>query len=384
MRRARRREAWLSAAAEITAALLGPVRREEALELVAERARAVSSADLAVVLLQASDDRLVIQVVSGSPGDDAAVGAMIAKQGTLSGAAVEKGSMLLVEDASTEPEASYGGFVPPPSWPQPGPVMLLPLRTPDGVVGLLNLLWSKENAQAFHDIDVQLPAAFAEQAALSFQVARAQEDQALLAVFEDRDRIGRDLHDLVIQRLFAIGLSLENTVRLVSRPEAAARINSAVDDLDATIKDIRGSIFALSIAEEATGIKNKLLRALLDAAPSLGFEPRLRTSGPVDSRIPFAARSHVLAVVTEAVSNAARHARPSSLVVDLAVQGEELTLVITDDGGGFDVGLCDRDSGLRNMRQRAHSLAGSCEVESVLGSGTTVTWRVPLPPMPQP
>ena len=138
-------------------------------------------------------------------------------------------------------------------WPTLGPAMLVPLRTDDVVVGTLALAWTPENVDRFHEVDARLPASFAEQAALALQVLRSRNAEQRLAVFEDRDRIGRDLHDLVIQRLFAVGLGLQSVSRMTDVPQITEEIEAAVDDLDATIKDIRRSIFALGTAEGCRG-----------------------------------------------------------------------------------------------------------------------------------
>jgi signal transduction histidine kinase len=371
-----RREAWLTAAAEITAALLCPIQRQDALQLVADRAREVASADLATVLLAEPGDSLMVQVVSGA-SPTAVVGQSIPVSGSLAGSVARSGEMFVVEDASLE-QSQLSDFAVPADWPSPGPVVILPLRSSAGIDGVLSVVWAKENAHRFYDVDLQLPAAFAEQAALALQVTKAREDQALLAVFEDRDRIGRDLHDLVIQRLFAIGLTLENTIRLIDRQEATNRVTAAVEDIDETIKDVRRTIFSLSEPVDSTDIKKQLSDVLNAAAPALGFTPILRTDGPVETRIPPTLKPHMVAVVTETLSNASRHAAPRTVVVTLSVSSSEVYLEVADDGSGFDPDARARDSGLANVRYRAESLGGSCEVISSLGTGTRVIWRVPL------
>jgi signal transduction histidine kinase len=371
-----RRETWLSAAAEITAALLGPVQRADALQLVADRARSVAAADLACVLLRESDDRLVVQVVSGGSAD--VVGKSIPVAGTLAGTVATTGDMFVVEDASVDVDNGASDFEPPDDWPTPGPVAIFPLRSAGTVDGVLSIVWDREHADDFASTDPDLPAAFAEQAALALQVTKAREDQALLAVFEDRDRIARDLHDLVIQRLFAIGLGLQNTVRLAGRPEVVERLGDAIDEIDATIKDIRRSIFSLGAPDDSTSLRKDLDEVLSAAEESLGFRPSLRTSGPVDSGIPASIQAHVVAVVTEAVSNAARHARPQELIVSLAVADGAAVLEVTDDGAGFDPERRERDSGIANMRYRAETLGGNCAVTSSPGNGTKVVWTVPI------
>ena len=226
-----------------------------------------------------------------------------------------------------------------------------------------------------------MTASFAAQAALALQVAQAQEDRGRLAVFMDRDRIGRDLHDLVIQRLFAVGLTLENAVRLAVRPEVAQRITGAVDDIDATIKDIRRTIFELSAPAGSGDIRSALGAEVAAAASSLGFTPRLQTSGPVETAVGPDLRPHLLAVLRETLSNVSRHARASRAEVALDA-GPDLVLTVTDDGIGLPDG--GRRSGLRNLAERAQTCGGSFEVRRVGPEGGTVAiWRVPAGPRTQ-
>ena len=217
--------------------------------------------------------------------------------------------------------------------------------------------------------------AFAEQAALTLQVALAQEDRGRLAILEDRDRIGRDLHDLVIQRLFAVGLTLENVSRLTVRPEVTDRLTGAVDDIDATIKDIRRTIFELSAPPRSADLRTELGEEVAATSVTLGFSPRLQTDGPIDSAVRPEIRPHLLAVAREALSNVARHAGATSVDVHLAV-GTEVVLTVTDDGVGILEG--GRRSGLRNLAERAESFGGSFEARRTgPGGGTTAIWRVP-------
>jgi two-component system, NarL family, sensor histidine kinase DevS len=370
-----RRERWLEAAAEITAALLGPVSRQEALQLVAERAREVAGADVTMVMLPALDEpRLVTEVVAGA--DPAfALGSTVPLAGTIPGTVVATGSMLVVDALMKDERHAAGGFVLPPHWPELGPVVALPLRTAAGVNGVLMMAWTAEREDAFRETDLRLPATFAEQAALALRVTQAQEDQSRLAVFEDRDRIGRDLHDLVIQRLFAIGLTLENASRLAVRPEVTQRITQAVDDIDATIKDIRRAIFELAAPAASKDLRAEL-RATIDVVvPALGFTPRLQTSGPVDSAVGDRVRPHLLAVLRESLANAARHANASTVEVRLEAI-DEIVLTVRDNGKGL--GERTRESGLRNMRDRAAALGGTLDLSSPRGGGTVLVWRVPI------
>jgi signal transduction histidine kinase len=367
------RRRWLEAAAEITAALLGEVNREEALQMVADRALDVAAADVSAVVLRMAEDEddLVVEVVSGRHAEGLA-GVRLDDDNLVHGALLT-GEMQVIADVSLAPggEASLGltdgrtGL---------GPTVVLPLCTAGQVAGALVLSWRANRVAAFQGTDLLMPEAFAEQAALALQVANAQRDQALLAVFEDRDRIGRDLHDLVIQRLFAIGLTLENAARIAGRPEVATRITSAVDDIDATIKDIRNTIFGLSAVRDLSSLRLELSSILEEEAAVLGFPPVLHTSGPIDSAVSDVVRSHLVAVLREGLSNAARHAKARSVEVALDV-GVDTVLTVTDDGQGFEPG--GRASGLRNMADRAAELGGSFTVEPVPTGGSRITWRVP-------
>jgi signal transduction histidine kinase len=370
---AARREAWLTAAAEITTALLGPIDQADALQLVADRARLVAGADVAMILTRSGDD-LTIQVVSGSDSHPL-VGRIVEGDQSLAGAAMVSDSIMMIDDVASSKDA-YQALDLPDDWPNIGPAMLIPLRTADRVEGVLIIGWARTNEIASREIDPQLPVAFAEQAALAMRVARAQADQAMLAVLEDRDRIGRDLHDVVIQRLFAIGLSLDNTARLAGRPEAAGRIHAAVDDIDATIKEIRRTIFELSSPDESDDLRRQIATILQEAAAPLGFVPTLETNRPVDSLVTHELRKNLIAVITEAVSNAARHASCTELSVVINV-GDHVELLVEDDGRGFDHTELERVSGLRNMKERAERLGGSFAIESAATRGTKLRWSVP-------
>jgi signal transduction histidine kinase len=194
-------------------------------------------------------------------------------------------------------------------------------------------------------------------------------------VFEDRDRIGRDLHDLVIQRLFAVGLGLESTARMLpDRPEVARRIGGAVDDLDATIKELRRSIFALSTSAGSTDIRRAVVDLAERASRTLKFRPTVDFEGPVNSRVSSLVAPHVTAVLAEALSNVARHAGAAHVEVLLRAT-DDISLSVHDDGRGIP-GTATR-SGLSNMVERAERMGGTCTVESSPEHGTTITWTVP-------
>jgi len=198
-------------------------------------------------------------------------------------------------------------------------------------------------------------------------------------VFEDRDRIARDLHDLVIQRLFATGMQLEGAVRLVdSRPaEAVARVRRAVDDLDDTIRELRSTIYGLQAPEDQPTSLRALILQVVDAgAEQLGFAPSLRMDGLLDTLVPAAVCEHLLAALREALSNAARHASARTVEVTVAVRNDDVVLEVADDGKGM--GDSVRRSGLANLAARAAELGGTLELASSPGAGTRIRWRVPL------
>jgi signal transduction histidine kinase len=367
--RGERQRMWLEAASEITTSLLSPISRGTALQLVADRARLVSSADFVALLMPRAADGLVVEAVSGRPADGV-LGEAVAPGTSLVGEAARLGQTIVVPDTELDPRYQRHKT---PSWPDLGSLMVLPLRGNEEV-GVLIVGWMKGHQTDRWELDPVVPQGFADQAALVLQVARAQEDQARLAVFEDRDRIGRDLHDLVIQRLFGIGLMLDNTTKLIEAPAAVDRLSSAIDDIDQTIKDIRRTIFALSSATEDDDLRSEVELVLHDAAKLLGFKPHLTLTGPVDSAVPDDVRGPLLAVLREALSNVVRHAEASGVSVRMGV-GDDICLEVRDDGHGLGTGTAG--NGLRNIRERAELLGGTCTVTGGADVGTTVSWTVP-------
>jgi signal transduction histidine kinase len=251
--------------------------------------------------------------------------------------------------------------------------VVTPLGSSEALHGVLVVAHGPRHGPT--DDDVPLLSSFAGQAALALERARAQEERELLVVLEDRERIARDLHDVVIQRLFATGLQLQTAVPLTARPEVAKRINAAVDDLDTTIRDIRRAIFELRTPVSAA-LRTELRDTVEAAGDGLGFRPSLEMFGPIDSAVPDAIRPELLAVAREALSNVVRHAHARRVRVAVQVEGGQLTLTVEDDGIGVDP--AQARSGMVNMRERAEALGGTCAIRPAPGAGTVVQWCVPL------
>jgi signal transduction histidine kinase len=368
---AERRQRWLAASAEITGLLSAGDPDAEALQVVADRARDVSGADVAWIVSGEDRGSLVLKATSGAKAEREAMRSLSMDR-SLAGVVVETGMPIAVDDIASDPRALDVSEV--FGWPSLGPALVVPLRSADSVDGALALGWSRERADDVHVLDPSLPASFAEHAALALRIVRARDDQQRLAMLEDRDRIGRELHDVVIQRLFAVGLGLQGTARLADRGDVTERLDQAIDDLDATIKDIRRSIFALAATDASQDIQAEVTRLVDRAAGTLKFRPTLSFEGPVRTLVSGDLAPDVLAVLGEALSNASRHAEAHTVEVSL-VAGRDVVLRVSDDGRGLDGSV--PESGLRNMRERAERRGGTFDIASVAGAGTTVTWSVP-------
>ncbi|TKG71180.1 sensor histidine kinase [Prauserella endophytica] len=380
------RSRWLEAAHEVTTALLSGEDPSAALHLIAERAREVSGASVGAIARPSSGDevRLVFDIVETTDSTaERVTGLSVSAHGTATGEAFSTGKPVVVRDygrrAADYQRDSAGVRVPPPVADLDSAVAV-PLTVGSATLGVL--LVAKVNDKVpFSDEDVRLVQTFAGQAALALEFARAGEDRQRLAVFEDRERIAHDLHDLVIQRLFAIGLGLEALGRLTTDPRTSGQVSGFVTDLDRTIRDIRNSIFSLQEPAEAPGsLRSELLRVALDHAPALGFEPRIGFEGPLDTAVPEVVRPDLLAALREGLANAARHARATSVAVEVSVDrsGHTVTLTVTDDGAGVPEDLPPRD-GLRELAGRAARWSGTSSVRPAPGRGTKLEWTARLP-----
>jgi signal transduction histidine kinase len=258
-----------------------------------------------------------------------------------------------------------------------GPALAVPLGAANRVSGLLLALRTK-GATQFAEEQVPVLASFADQTALALEIADKQRQQRQLDLLADRDRIAGDLHDHVIQRLFATGMSLQGGVRRITDPEARQRVMRAVEQLDETVREIRTSIFDLHSSgdDRSISLRRRMLDTVAEAGSSGSVTPSIRINGAVDTLVPAELGEHAVAVLREGVSNAVRHARAAAIIVTVEA-GVELIVDVLDNGVGLPANVAR--SGLLGLEHRATRCGGTCSVAPGTAGGTRLTWRVPLP-----
>jgi len=328
----------------------------------------------ALGVLDASHHSLAEFITVGMSDEQlAAIGPLPEGHGVL-GLLIVEPTPLRLADLTTHVD-SYGF---PPRHPPMRSFLGVPIRIRDQVFGNLYLT-EKQGAAEFSEDDESLAIALAGAAAIAIDNARLHARVTDLALIADRERIAADLHDTVIQRLFATGLALESSVRLAA-PELAERIEAAVDDLDETILQIRSAIFSLQ-APRIPGrrLRGEILALATEASASLGFEPQVRLEGPLDRAVGRRAEDHLLAMLREALSNVVRHAAATCVEVSVVLRPDgELVGTVTDDGVGPGSGERPGGRGLANMARRAEALGGSAHIGMGRDrKGTRVTWSVP-------
>ncbi|MEU8540088.1 GAF domain-containing protein [Streptomyces sp. NPDC048717] len=375
---ARQRERWIDGSVAVTTALLSGGDADDALTVVAEQARRLADAGAGIVLLPAEEGGLEVVAVSTDQASRT-LGLVIPAESPVTESLLE-GEAVFLDDAAGDPRMAT------PLAAEYGPAMMLPLQSGGRVLGALAVPRAR-GARPFTETERTLAAQFASQAALALMMAEAQRDRERLAVYEDRDRIARDLHDLVIQRLFATGMMLESAQRKSIVPAVRDGVGKAVDELDVTIQEIRTAIFALQQgpAEAPSGLRTRVLREINTAAVPLGFKPAHRFLGAIDATVGELTGKNLIAALREALSNAFRHAEASRIevvldaTVTLADGTPGVRLSVADDGIGIPSG--GRRSGLRNLARRAESLGGASWCDPGIGEdgdGTTVVWQAPL------
>jgi signal transduction histidine kinase len=352
---ARRRDAWRDAVLEISAAVVDQEPAHLVRTRIVELACSLVEADGGVLVESHDEGVWVLASVGDAP-----------PEGFL-----DAGTSTAVDTLSegTSHRTSDGPVFGRPS-------MWVGIRDERGVVATVGV---GRSSAGFTSVEEQLLEAFASQASVAWTYERAQREVHRLSLLAERERIGRDLHDTVIQRLFATGLSLQATARRVEHDvDVAQRLERAVDDIDATVREIRSTIFALQgDGTRTTGIRSRVLEVIEEVAPSLPRAPRVRFDGPIDSVVGEDVAAHLLPVVREALTNVAKHAHATDVEIDLQVDTDGLRLRIADDGRGIATSG-PRGFGLRNLGERASSLGGSCEVTAGPGGrGTVVLWSLP-------
>jgi signal transduction histidine kinase len=375
---ARRQQRWIQASAEVTTKLLSGSEPGEVLADITRQALQLSGADLAVLARPDEEDRHLIITHAEGNGAATALGVVLTAGHSLSGQVLATGESLTSADFAADERASKAAR---DAMSQIGPAVVFPLGAPGNVRGVLTI-GRCHGAAPFPQIQVDLVASFAAQAGVALELAAGRLDAERLVLYEDRDRIARDLHDLVIQRLYATGMSLEGTLPMVTRPEVTNRISNAVDEMDETIKDIRATIFQLQARGDADqqDLRGDILALVEELTSVLGFAPSLRLGAGLGAEVSDEVAEQSLAALREALSNAARHSGASQVdvVVDVDRDGT-LAVKVTDDGTGLPSG--GRRSGLSNLARRAEKLGGELRLgpadPGAARPGTRLEWRVP-------
>jgi len=368
---ARQRQQWLEAASGIQTRLLGGASAADVFPDLVASARQLARADLALLALPVGDGSLRVHAADGE-GSETLLGRAIPPQ-ALAVAVMNEGEPTIVIDAESDlriwPGLLHAAGV--------GPALYVPLGAGGEALGTL-VVARLAGKLGFVDEVLRLVESFAGQAAIALRLGAAAADREQVAVLGDRDRIARDLHDLVIQRLFATAMSLEGAIRGIQPADKADRVRRAVDDLDATIKEIRTSIFALQnpAPTAGEGVRAAVMTAAKAVSASLGFDAQVVFEGPVDTLVPAKVAEQMLAVIREALSNVARHAAATGVTVAVAAQPDQVEVVVADNGKGL--AADGRRSGLANLQRRAADLGGSFSAELGETGGTVVRWRVPL------
>ncbi len=375
---ARRQQRWIQASAEVTTRLLSGSDPREVLADVTRRARELSGADLAVLALPDEEGRRLTITYADGDGAEATRGLVLSAGESLSGQVLAAGEPMTSTDFATDERASKAARG---AMSQIGPAELFPLGAPGNVRGVLTV-GRRHGGAPFPAALTAVVASFAAQAGVALELAASRDEAQRLSLYEDRDRIARDLHDLVIQRLYATGMSLEGTMPMITRPEVASRITNAVDAMDETIREIRSTIFALQARDSASGpdLRGDIVALCEEMTGMLGFDPSLRLGAGLGTQIGPEVAEQVLAALREALSNAARHASASQVDVTVDVDPDGMLAVqVTDDGTGIPAE--GRRSGLRNLAKRAEKLGGELRLTpanpGAARPGTRLEWRVP-------
>jgi len=369
----RSREAWLNALSDITTQVLTGSREGSLLENIAEHARDLAGADSATITVRSgSPGQLVVAAAAGARANDLRA-QRLPEEGSISGRVMRTGQGLMFEDVSAEARA----YQPIISLGRHGPAFYVPLRVPGGAAGTL-MVANLKGGKRFSPSTRLLVESLADAASVALDYDRAQSDLRRLGLMEERERIAKELHDGIIQSLFAVGMGLEGTALMSGNPEVSGRIEHAVEGLDHVIRDLRNYIFGLRPGILAD-------RQLDQALRNLGEEMQAGLPQAIDVQVDAAVAAtlsgrsaDIVQLTREALSNVARHAHAERASVRLERNGSDAVLTVQDDGVGFRPDGNSAGNGLRNMRERAARLGGSLNVISAAGKGTTLRVAFPV------
>jgi signal transduction histidine kinase len=367
-----RRERWLEALRQITGAILEGAEANSLLMSIAEHARALAGADAASILTTTSSAGLLEVTAAVGAHAQEVRGQSVPATKSMSGEVIETGKVLHTDDASSNAHA----YQPIIRLGNVGPAIFVPLRVRGRATGTL-MVANLQGGRPFDAGTVRLTETFADQASVAIEYGRAQADLQRLGLMDERERIAKELHDGIIQSLFAVGMGLQSTALTAAAPQTAARIERAVDELDRVIRDLRNYIFGLRPGILADRQLDQALRVL-------GEEFHASSKVPIEVEVEAAlaanlsSRSHEIVQLTrEALSNVARHAQSSHAVVRLTRKGRAAVLTIEDDGVGFDVTVRSAGNGLRNMHERAKAMGATLRVTSKAGKGARLVVTFP-------
>ncbi|GGJ23288.1 sensor histidine kinase [Paenarthrobacter histidinolovorans] len=368
---ARRRASWLEACMDVTGRMLGADQlgkgEDSALDLIAARALRESGSHLALILVPSPHEPYVVAGTAGARGAEFA-GASLAMKATEVQGVASTGKATCLDDSKDLLGLAVEGA--------PARLLIIDLSAQGAHHGLL-VLARDPGTGNFSKTDVEMGAVFGSHVALALALERIHRLREQVVVFSDRDRIARDLHDLVIQRLFAAGLSVQSLRRFTTGEAALSKIDSVTEELDTSIRDLRNTIYSLQAStRERESLSGRILQSIQAGAKSLPYAPHLTLAGAVDSVDDEAIIKHLLAVVSEGLSNAVRHSGARSINVSVSVAEGRLTLEMVDDGCGF-VDPAP-GNGLANIALRAKEMNGTSTIASGPGKGTSMTWSVPL------
>jgi len=365
---------WTAASREITTALLSGVDPHlKPLQLIADRARELTDAEQAIVLMPDDPEApaeqvstLVVSIASGVK-TESVIGQRIPVRGSTSGEVFRSGAPLITE-SFRHPIQSFTDA-------GERPAIVMPLRAAGTVIGVLAVARERSHAP-FDAGHVGLMSDFADHAAVALTLAVSRERARELSLLADRERIAQDLHDHVIQKLFAAGMDLQGTVARTHSPQIAERLTRTIDDLQSTIDEIRSTIFGLQHSGASTvDLRHRIQRLVAGLTDGRNIITTLRMSGPM-TVVDATLADHAEAVATEAISNTLRHSSAARLTVEISV-GDELLIEITDNGQGIPADN-ERQSGLANLRRRARQVGGWCDISSPPEGGVRVRWSAPL------